>query len=320
MGFSYRKGLRIGPVRLNLSGSGIGASVGVRGLRVGTSAGGRSYLRAGRGGLVYQASLGSVCSQAPVSQLSQLDSSPSRPRSGGSGCLVSLLVLICLGFGLVVLLPVLQTTAAPEAKIVSGIGLAVVVSLIILIVGAQRGVNRRSRAVAHYLEAARALATSPQLTSADAGEVLALRAAIRTTSLPTSTEAGFEAAYRTAVAEVVADQQVTMEERRRLEIIGRGLSLSAEVLERANLNGFMQGYAALVADGRLAEEEEGKLEELRKAFRVPKAAVSPQMTKADELRRARLVGETALAPVSTGIKLKKGEECYHETAVTRRAG
>ena len=43
MGFFYRKSLKLGPFRVNLSGSGIGYSVGGGGFRVGTSARGRRY-------------------------------------------------------------------------------------------------------------------------------------------------------------------------------------------------------------------------------------------------------------------------------------
>jgi hypothetical protein len=68
----------------------------------------------------------------------------------------------------------------------------------------------------------------------------------------------------------------------------------------------------------LDQEEEGKVEEIRKAFHVPKSVVKAQLAKADELRRARLIGESDVAPVSIGIKLKKAEECYHETAVTEK--
>src|SRR6185437_11923904 len=46
-----------GPFRFNLSGSGIGMSVGVKGLRVGTGPRG-NYVHMGRGGLYYRASLG----------------------------------------------------------------------------------------------------------------------------------------------------------------------------------------------------------------------------------------------------------------------
>ena len=43
MAWRFHKSLKIGPIRLNLSKSGIGTSIGVRGFRVGTDAKGRSY-------------------------------------------------------------------------------------------------------------------------------------------------------------------------------------------------------------------------------------------------------------------------------------
>ena len=51
MGFYLRKSFRAGPIRFNLSKSGIGVSAGVRGARIGITSQGRSYVHAGRGGL-----------------------------------------------------------------------------------------------------------------------------------------------------------------------------------------------------------------------------------------------------------------------------
>lgn len=53
MGFYLRKSVSVGPFRFNLSGSGVGMSVGVRGLRVGTGPRG-NYVHLGRGGVYYR--------------------------------------------------------------------------------------------------------------------------------------------------------------------------------------------------------------------------------------------------------------------------
>ena len=53
MPFFIRKSVRFGPLRLNLSKSGVGVSGGVRGLRVGAGPRGR-YIHAGRGGMYYR--------------------------------------------------------------------------------------------------------------------------------------------------------------------------------------------------------------------------------------------------------------------------
>lgn len=49
-----RKGINLGPVRLNLSKRGVGVSVGGRGLRAGIDANGRAYRAGGRYGLYYR--------------------------------------------------------------------------------------------------------------------------------------------------------------------------------------------------------------------------------------------------------------------------
>jgi Protein of unknown function (DUF4236) len=57
VGFYIRKGFNFGPLRLNLSRSGLSASFGVRGARIGVGPQG-SYIHLGRGGLYYRQSLG----------------------------------------------------------------------------------------------------------------------------------------------------------------------------------------------------------------------------------------------------------------------
>jgi len=57
MGWYLRKSFRLGPLRLNLSKSGLGVSAGITGLRVGTGPRG-SYVHAGRGGLYFRQRLG----------------------------------------------------------------------------------------------------------------------------------------------------------------------------------------------------------------------------------------------------------------------
>ena len=56
MGWYLRKSLKLGPLRFNLSKSGVGTSVGVKGLRFGSGPKGQ-YIHAGRGGLYFRQSL-----------------------------------------------------------------------------------------------------------------------------------------------------------------------------------------------------------------------------------------------------------------------
>jgi hypothetical protein len=57
MGFYIRKGFNFGPLRLNLSRSGLGASFGITGARIGIKPTGSTYVHVGRAGLYYRQTL-----------------------------------------------------------------------------------------------------------------------------------------------------------------------------------------------------------------------------------------------------------------------
>jgi len=78
MGFSIQKSISAGPFRFNLSGSGVGMSVGVKGLRIGTGPRG-NYVRMGRGGLYYRASLGPARHNPRIANRTVDSDLPSRP-------------------------------------------------------------------------------------------------------------------------------------------------------------------------------------------------------------------------------------------------
>jgi hypothetical protein len=69
MGWFLRKSVRVGPLRLNLSKRGIGASVEVKGARIGVDAAGKPYAAGGRYGLYFRERLGSRSASQPVSEL-----------------------------------------------------------------------------------------------------------------------------------------------------------------------------------------------------------------------------------------------------------
>src|SRR5580658_8587079 len=74
MGWYLRKSFSFGPLRLNLSKSGLGYSFGVKGARIGTGPRG-SYIHMGRYGLYYRQSLGTA---APYPD-TRVDHSPYSP-------------------------------------------------------------------------------------------------------------------------------------------------------------------------------------------------------------------------------------------------
>jgi hypothetical protein len=83
MSFYIRKALRVGPLRFNLSGSGIGVSAGIKGLRFGTGPRG-NYVHMGRGGLYVRQSLD------PVKQKTRPAEERKPPYSPGASATVEM--------------------------------------------------------------------------------------------------------------------------------------------------------------------------------------------------------------------------------------
>jgi len=75
MAWYLRKSISVGPIRFNLSKSGVGASVGVTGFRVGMRPNGSSYVHAGRYGLYMREELGGRrTSESPILKVIANDS------------------------------------------------------------------------------------------------------------------------------------------------------------------------------------------------------------------------------------------------------
>jgi Protein of unknown function (DUF4236) len=79
MPFYLRKSISVGPFRFNLSKSGVGLSVGVRGLRIGTGPRGH-YIHAGANGFYYRASLGHAGQKPPRSSQPARFQTPSQQQ------------------------------------------------------------------------------------------------------------------------------------------------------------------------------------------------------------------------------------------------
>lgn len=102
MGWFLRKSLRVGPLRLNLSKRGIGASVGVKGARLGVDATGKPYAAGGRYGLYFRERLGAshtgqVAGEIEPSSEGQIPA----PRGRRWWMLVVLVLLIGIILGVV---------------------------------------------------------------------------------------------------------------------------------------------------------------------------------------------------------------------------
>lgn len=78
MKFYLRKSISFGGIRFNFSNSGIGASVGMKGFRIGTSPRG-NYIHMGRNGIYYRAALSAPKSSSSSNDTATIPSSRQQP-------------------------------------------------------------------------------------------------------------------------------------------------------------------------------------------------------------------------------------------------
>lgn len=112
MAWRFRKSLKLGPLRFNLSKSGIGTSIGVRGFRVGTDAKGRSYTAASIPGTgLYSRTYSSAAKDAAPPALSAGATGP-QPTSGRG---LAMFLLFAAGVLVGVLLMGILSSSPPPA-------------------------------------------------------------------------------------------------------------------------------------------------------------------------------------------------------------
>jgi hypothetical protein len=304
MGFFLRKSLgKIGPVRFNLSKSGIGVSGGVRGARIGIGPRG-TYLAGGRGGLYYRKYLntGPKKRGAAVTRVEQLQpdkqAQPSSessiaPKPGGYGAVWA------WGLGSVFFL----VGSLPEFSVgpflIGMVLLAVAVAVW----------RKRSRRIA-WIASHDVLLGALGVTSN--GELLnSVKRSLESSQFhPSEWQLRHEQVYTATFSEALTGG-IDTDEKLWLDAVAAALhipdrnAIHVEVL-RAVLWQFM-------ADGQVTEDEERLAKNLIRASGVSSQDLSEEFATMDEFVRARKVRESGLPVVEPGINLQRGEVCHHIT-------
>lgn len=304
MGFFVRKSLgKIGPIRFNLSKSGIGISAGVSGARIGIGPQG-AYVTGGRGGLYYRKYLhsGSKTSHLvvargevtqPSSQGYSTKESGSMPKPGGYAA--------ALAWGLASIFFLLRSL--PEFSITP-----LLTGIVLFLIAAATWRKRSCQITwftSHNALLAKLSATPDDKLLADVKQSLE-----SSEFQPSEWLARHEQVY-TGVFSDSLSRGIDEDEKRWLDAVAGALRIQdrnvihAEVL-RALLWEFM-------ADNQVTEEEEALAEELIRASGLSAQELSEELAVMDEFVRGRKVRESGLPILEPGINLQRGELCHHLT-------
>jgi hypothetical protein len=92
MGFRFHKSIKAGPVQINLSKSGIGASTGVKGARVGVGPRG-AYVAGGKDGVYFRGKIGG---EAGKTEAPTIDASKEEQNHSGIFLLLGIVIFLAI--------------------------------------------------------------------------------------------------------------------------------------------------------------------------------------------------------------------------------
>ena len=339
MGFYLRKSFRAGPIRFNLSKSGVGASFGVTGARLGVSSRGRAYVHGGRGGLYYRKSLGTGGSGHAGGAGADGGRAGDEPTGAGRAPAARLAtpgpVELTEDTG-VTYGALRQQEQAPEAvaepvrsapptygwlalgAVAAGLLLpspfpAVVAALVfagLVALGARRGKRRAAGDAYGGLLDARVAAAEPITDD----ERSAIDAARRDPALTPADARYFEArAYLGLLQDATANGASDPLALERLAEVDGLVGLAPAFRHRARLDAYSRAHVEAVSDHDLTEAEEQALDRVRAAFELTDEELADELSLLEHLRELRAIRDGDLPVVDATVKLSSREVCHLES-------
>ncbi len=331
MGFYLRKSFRLGPVRLNLSKSGLGISAGVRGARIGMTSSGKSYVHAGRGGLYLRQNLASSTKRATGSTRLNSTMGPTiiteatgvtfgasidrSPKPSLHSTLIRVrkplgrfFLLPCLG--LVMLLIAIagdESSGLSATILILSIPLLTLWPIPLLIERSKiRAADALGSTLAENLSGIEGLTPEniSRMTEALADNSVSKVEVDRICRL----------AYLSVVISIVEDRQVSAVESTMLEQLERLLNIPAEFVREARREAYREVYLKIVSDNDLTEAEEIELEHVRSALRIDESEIQDELNFVAVLRNIRDIRNGDLREIETNHRLQKSEVCYFESS------
>ena len=340
MGFYLRKSFRAGPIRFNLSKSGIGASFGVTGARVGLSSQGRAYVHGGRGGVYYRKSLGGggrrqggrgADGPAALEPAAPAAAAPDPTSPPARGPVIELTEDTGATYGALreqgQAADAMAAPVRPSPPTYGWLALAAVGAGLLLpspfpavaaaavfaaLVGLGVGRGRRRAAGDAYgrLLDARIAAADP-ITSGERGAIDAARRDPRLT--PADARYFEERAYLALVEDAAAHGAGDPGALERLAEVDGLVGLDPAFRRRARLDGYSRAHVEAVSDHDLTEAEEQALDRVRTAFELTDEELADELSLLDRLRELRAIRDGDLPVVDSTVKLTSREVCHLES-------
>ncbi len=301
MGLYLRKAFRAGPIRFNLSKSGIGLSGGVKGARLGLGPRG-TYVHAGRHGLYYRKSLSSRGKGHGKGQ------HRSAAQSGNDGCGSLILAVILIGFAAWAF-----TWLLDNPLVIFGL-----IALTIVIPSARFAYRyMRNKMVVEY----KTLLDSCFVTSeSPPSSVVLVDIKQKRSALPkdpsTSERIGCieKDVYQAVLDKVLDNNYISDEEAALIKAAESVLGISPADRLRIKKDIFSAAYAEAIANREITDDELNTLNNLIKGLGIPESEVQQELRIVNEIRETQglRLPFGALPPNELDIPIQKSEEAYYQ--------
>ncbi|TRO83884.1 DUF4236 domain-containing protein [Trichloromonas acetexigens] len=326
MGFFIRKSFRAGPIRFNLSKSGIGVSAGVKGARVGVGPRG-AYVAGGRGGLYFRETIGGSSARSG-NRISS--TSVQAPRGTGE------LFDEFLDTGLTYESPIKKSTlhikqppALPEPKSFKAtLVIGIIFLLISLLNFSPKNPPIFSIIVtivflgtsAYFILYNKDVKQHAELTKQFLEKLFKI---VEEGKKPPSTyipeslsnaSSNFKKHYSNkAIRAYIASFCNEVIAEKELETAKMKLEISNDEFLNAKLHVFSNLFDTYLEDGELDVEEEASIKSVAKKLNIPRETIESEMQVISVMSSIREDVNSALSPIETPLPLQKGEICYYRS-------
>lgn len=293
MGLYLKKSFRAGPVRLNLSKSGLGLSAGVKGARVGCGPRG-TYVHAGRNGLYYRKNLSSHPSA----------SKSSGQESGGAGC-GTLILIISVGLAAIWLF------SNPE---ILGLVTAIIAITFVIIGTARHFQVQKVQEYKTSLDNAFVKSDFSPGTS-DLSPVHHQQQALPRTAFAKRRVILVEkAVYQAVLDRILDDGVITQQEATAIDEIDKLIGLDAETRLQLKKDIFSAAYIEAIEDREITADELSKLSNLLEGLHIPKDSVQKELNVlSDFVASQKLISPlTPLSSEKISAQIQKNETAFYQ--------
>lgn len=287
MGMSFRKSMKIGGMRVNLSKSGIGVSTGIKGLRVGVNAKGKSYVSAGTHGMYYRKTIGS---SAGIS--SSTTNSNSQGSSSSSGCLLWGVGIICCLIGF----------AYPIWFVIPGIMLTIYLLY-------NFALSAMKKTILDF--------TNKINTTIDTNDFNSLTLIIddiqQKITNPVRALPIYENTYRHLLEKALEDNVVSDDEKKIIELYESKLSSSK--LDDINSNAIDEIIADIISDGEVTDQENEYLNKVISVLSINNTKQREITAIIDETKKIHSLRQNGLKVIDFHNEITDGKECYYKDKI-----